>query len=249
MQFRILLFLVLALVPHVALAQDPLVLTTDDEVAVYGDHYHAKGTSSATILVFHQAESNRAEYALIIPRLVNAGFDVIAIDQRSGGDRFGQENHTVNRLEGSTDFLNALPDLEAALSYARFVQPTNPVILWGSSYSASLVFLLAAQHSDAVAAILAFSPGEYFPDKSLVAAAASKVTVPIFVTSSPDAAEVEQARAILAASPAKVKVQYVPKTGRHGSSTLHPDADPAGAEETWSAVNKFLGKVIKPGAG
>jgi hypothetical protein len=52
---------------------------------------------------------------------------------------------------------------------------------------------------------MAFSPGEYFDDMKAVARAAAKVRVPIYVTSAPDAGEVSDAKAILAASPARSK--------------------------------------------
>lgn len=249
MRYRILLFAVLVFLPYSAHAQEPLITTTDDNVQVYGDHHKTEGTARATILLFHQAGASRAEYAPIIPRLLKSGFDVVAIDQRSGGTRFGGENKTVGRLERSTDFLEALPDLEAALDYTRFVNPVAPIIAWGSSYSASLVFLLAAKHPDKISAVMAFSPGEYFPDPSLVRAAASKVSVPVFVTSAPDTGEVQAAQAIIAAAPAKQKVQFVPKSGVHGSSSLRPDANPQGAEEVWSAVNGFLDRVARKAGG
>ena len=40
------------------------------------------------------------------------------------------------------------------------------ILVWGSSYSAALVFLLAAEHQDEIKAILAFSPGEYLRGSS-----------------------------------------------------------------------------------
>lgn len=251
MRFRFPLFLILAFIPFSVHAQqsEPVVSTTDDNVLVYGDRYVAEGGGRATILLFHQAGASRAEYEPIIPRLLKSGFDVVAIDQRSGGSRFDGENKTVRRLERSTDFLEALPDLEAAMNYARFVNPANPIIAWGSSYSASLAFLLAAKHPDKIAAVMAFSPGEYFPDKSLVRTAASKVSVPIFATSSPKANEVEAAKAILAASPSQLKMQYVPEAGVHGASILRTDANPQGADAAWSAVNDFLNKLVRAGAG
>ncbi|MDR9866068.1 hypothetical protein, partial [Pseudomonas baetica] len=90
-------------------------------------------------------------------------------------------------------------------------------ILWGSSYSASLVFLLAADYPDQVKAVMAFSPGEYFDDKTMVRAAAANVKAPVFATSAQDGHEVDEARNILAAVPGQ-KEQFVPKQGGvHGA--------------------------------
>ena len=81
----------------------------------------------------------------------------------------------------------ALHDLEAALQWAKSSGQTGPIMVWGSSYSAALVFLLAASHRRGeVKAILAFSPGEYLHGSSTVRKAAAQVSIPIFVTSAKD---------------------------------------------------------------
>ena len=230
-------------------AETPLTLKAADGVTVFGTEYAATGKAKATILLFHQAGSNAAEYAEIAPRLVKDGFDAIAIDQRSGGTMFGRANKTVKKLGYSADYLTALPDLAAALAYAGKKKPGQPIIIWGSSYSASLVFLLAAKHPADIAAVLAFSPGEYFDGQASIAAAAAKVNVPVFVTSASSGGEVEEARAILAAVPAVFKEQFVPKKGVHGSSTLLKARNPDGRDKIWSAVEAFLTKALAASKG
>ena len=69
--------------------------------------------------------------------------------------------------------------------------------------------------------------------------------MPIFVDSAADPKEIADARSILSAAPAKVKVQYVPKVGIHGSSTLITSRDPQGAAANWDAVLKFLDGNIR----
>jgi dienelactone hydrolase len=113
--------------------------------------------------------------------------------------------------------------------------------VWGSSYSAALVFLLAAKHPSAVAAIMAFSPGEYLGADHSVRYAAAKVQVPVFITCAKDSEEVAAAQAIAGAVPGSLAVQLIPKSGGvHGSSTLRRDRNPVGSEENWQAVEKFL---------
>jgi dienelactone hydrolase len=222
-------------------ASEPVTLTASDGVKVYGDFYPAASKSASYILLFHQAGSNRAEYAPIAPRLVKLGFNCLAIDQRSGGDMFGQTNETVAHIGHNGDYLDALKDMEAALAWARARNHDAKVLVWGSSYSASLVFLLAAKHPDEIAAVLAFSPGEYLKDKHGVRDAAAHVSIPIFVTSAKDAEEIDAAKSIIAASPSKEKTQFIPKVaGVHGSSTLRADRNPAGEAENWTAVVAFL---------
>ena len=100
-------------------AQEHVALTASDGVKVYGDFYPAARKSDAYILLFHQAGSNRGEYAPIAPRLAKLGFNCLAIDQRSGAERWGQGNETVRQLGRSADYLDALKDMEAALVWAR----------------------------------------------------------------------------------------------------------------------------------
>ncbi|HTV85959.1 MAG TPA: alpha/beta hydrolase [Dyella sp.] len=212
-----------------------------DGVKIYGRYYHA-ASPKALIVLFHQAHSSKDEYKTIAPRLVAAGYSALAIDQRSGGNLYGP-NQTVQALGRSADYLDAKRDLEAALSFAETQK--LPIILWGSSYSASLTVVVASEHVNEIRGLAVFSPGEYFDQSpTMIRTAASKITVPFFVTSSKDPEEVAAAKAILAASPSTLKVQYVPVTGGvHGSSTLIPSRNPAGAEDNWKAILGFLGRL------
>jgi dienelactone hydrolase len=222
-----------------AFSAEPVVLTAADGVKIAGVHTSVE-KPKALILLFHQAGSGKDEYATIAPRLATWGYSSLRIDQRAGGDLFGG-NETVKALGKSVGYLAAKQDLEAALSWAEARK--LPVILWGSSYSASLVFLLAAEHPQQVRAVLAFSPGEYFDDKTLVARAAAKVKAPVFATSAQDGREIDATRVILAAVPG-AKEQFIPKQGGvHGSSTLLRQKNQDGAEPAWAAVIAFLQKV------
>lgn len=230
-----------------AISAEPVTLTAADGVKVAGV-YTGVDKPKALILLFHQAESGKDEYATIAPRLATWGYASLRIDQRAGGALFGGNETATGvgvkpgHVATSAEYLAARPDLEAALAWATAKK--LPVILWGSSYSASLVFLLAADHPGDVKAVMAFSPGEYFDDKTLVARAAARVKAPVFVTSAQDGHEIDEARTILAAVPGKDKEQFVPKQGGvHGASTLLRAKNKDGAEPAWAAVIAFLGKV------
>jgi dienelactone hydrolase len=167
--------------------------------------------------------------------------NVLAIDQRSGGDLYVPGNETVEHLGGSVkDYMSALPDLEAALTWAKQTYPGAPVYIVGSSYSAALVFLLAARHPHEIAAVAAFSPNEYLTDKGAVHAAARQIHVPVFIDSASDKDEIEAGRSIYAVIPSAKKVDHVPAVGIHGASTLRVDRDPSGAQANWSAFSAFL---------
>ncbi|MBV9103161.1 MAG: alpha/beta hydrolase [Candidatus Eremiobacteraeota bacterium] len=146
----------------------------------------------------------------------------------------------MSHLRRSEPYLAAERDLEAALEWAKKSYPSLAIIVWGSSYSASLVFVLAANHQGEVTKLLAFSPGEYFGDELHVADSAKRVTASIFVDSAADEKEIAEAKRLLDASPATVRVQYRPRHGVHGSSTLRKDRNPEGYEDNWTAVESFL---------
>jgi len=224
----------------------PIILRASDGVSVYAWHEPATDKALPAILLFHQAGSNHAEYAPIALQLAASRYHSLALDQRSGGPMWSQSNRTASELGKEVDYRAVLPDLEAALEWPPLQGLPRRSIVWGSSYSAALVFLLAAKHPSAVAAVMAFSPGEYLGDSHSVRDAATKVQSPVFVTSALDSGEIDAARAIAGAVPGSSAVQFVPKRGGvHGSSTLRRDSNPRGADENWQAVDRFLASIRK----
>lgn len=228
-----------------ARAQEQVQFKAAHGVMVYGVYYAAQSSSQPVILLFHQAGSNHFEYTPIAPKLVAAGFSCLAIDQRWGGEMWNQTNQTVKKLghaETAADKVTDLEaDLEGALVWARTQYPHRKFILWGSSYSASLVFVVAARHPDEVAGVLAFSPGEYFDEHpTMIEDAAMKVHVPVFITSENEPDRTEEATKIFNVVPSRDKVHYKAPFAVHGSSTLRTDRNPRGAKANWAAVMKFL---------
>jgi len=211
-----------------------------DRVPIVGFVYE-NPAPKAIILLFHQAGSSKYEYDPIGPRLAKDGYTAFAIDQRSGGSLYG-DNSTVAIVGGSKSFKDAEQDLNGAVRWAS--RKNLPIIIWGSSYSAALVFRVAAENPTKVRAVIAFSPGEYLWEPKLVAQAAARLRVPVFITSAHDPREVAAAKEIFDAVPGKDKVQFMPTgAGAHGSSALRPDKNPQGAAEYWNAVEGFLRKV------
>jgi dienelactone hydrolase len=204
---------------NVALGQETVSFETPDGVEVFAEFYSTGDAAKPIVLLFHQADYNKEEYSEIAPRLVEAGFNALAIDQRSGGNAYGGENLTVNALGKSTAYLEALPDLEAALTWAKD-KGYKTILVWGSSYSSSLVFLLAAEHPE-IAGVLSFSSGEYFSKLTLVQDAATKVTVPVFITSDGSQGEITRVHPIFTAVASPDKVEFEPEgIGFHGSFAL-----------------------------
>ncbi len=240
---RRIVFALLLAVCAAAGAAEPVTLVAADGVKVFGTLWRAAGPKPPLVLAFHQAGSSAGEYEPIAPRLVAAGYTVLAIDQRSGGAMYGP-NRTARAFGREASYDEALPDLEAALAWARAHAEGAPIVVVGSSYSAALVFVLAAAHPGGIAAVVAFSPGEYLARPHEVARAAGKVTVPAWIDQASSAAEIDRSAAILKTVRSADKTQFVGKgTSVHGASTLRSDRNPVGAEAHWSALLAFLGRV------
>jgi alpha-beta hydrolase superfamily lysophospholipase len=226
--------------PSIVSAQ-PVSFSAKDGVKIFGDLHPAIGKSRGTIVLFHMAGSNRAEYEPLAPILNADGFTTLAIDQRSGASLWGSANQTADTAKRSYDFADAIPDLEAAVAYAG-KQHSGPVVIWGSSYSAALVFVVAAMHPE-VKALLAFSPGEYIQGYS-IESEARKLSIPAFVTSASDRTEITAAKALADVVPNHLATQYIPEHGVHGSSSLRVDENPSGSDENWKHVKEFLDQAL-----
>ena len=158
---------------------DALGIKAADGTIVSAELVPAKGKAMGVVLMFHQAGSNRHEYDPIAPRIAERGWDCLKVDQRAGGSKWGDANPTASRAKGDKSYESAYPDLEAALNWAEG-EGYEKVVAWGSSYSASLALRLASEH-DTVDAVIAYSPGEYFDEKCVVAKWNSGVKVPTYV--------------------------------------------------------------------
>lgn len=195
-------------------------------------------SAAPVIVLCHQAGFNKYEYAEIAPKLCKMGFTCLAIDQRSGGEMDGHENETYLRAKEKklpTEYLNALADIIAGVNYG-YALTNKPVILWGSSYSSSLALKIAAVNPN-VKSVIAFSPGEYFPDKHYIGNSIKGLSKPMFVTCT----EKESGAAgklMDVTDQSKLTFFYPESKGTHGSKALW-SSDPANAVY-WAAVTEFL---------
>jgi len=148
-------------------APEHVETVTSDGVTIHGELF-ADGLApdAPLVLLFHQGgSSGRGEYAEIARWLNELGYRAIAWDQRAGGDLHGVANRTVEGLAADVPagYCDAYPDLQGALDHATEEGLTERVVVWGSSYSAALVFRLAAENPDRVSGLLAFSPASGGP--------------------------------------------------------------------------------------
>ncbi|XLS27469.1 alpha/beta hydrolase [Flavobacteriaceae bacterium M23B6Z8] len=220
-------------------SQETIEFASEDGLQVTADLYKAENSENFIVL-FHQAGWSRGEYKEIAPWLVAMGYNCLAVDLRSGSEINGVKNLTNSRAVKKglpTNYKDALPDIEAAVSYVKQKLEASNVILWGSSYSAALVLKYAGENPGKIQAVLSFAPGEYFGKKDYISSSARSIKIPVFITSARE--EAKNWRPIYDAIESDKKVSFLPETkGNHGSRALWSEFEDHEAYR--KEVRKFL---------
>jgi len=223
-------------------AQQTITFPSKDGLIITGDLY-ISSTKNPYILLCHQAGSSRGEYREIAPKLVNLGYNCLAIDQRSGKEVNFVKNETAIKAKEKNlknEYIDALPDIIAAIDYIKN-RTEKPIILWGSSYSASLALTIAPKELK-VGALIVFSPGEYFEQPDYVGSYVGKISVPLLALSSKS--EFADLEKLLTPVPKGLKTLFKPTDeGKHGSKALWEN-NPSN-KEYWMAVTMFFSKLKK----
>ncbi len=213
-----------------------------DGVTITADMYEVN-PDYPWVVLFHMAESSRGEYQRIAPKLNKLEVNCIAVDLRSGKENnfIVNETYVLAKNTGlGTSYMDAEADMRAAIEKAYLIA-RKPVIIMGSSYTASLAIKLGSEMPQ-VKAVIAFSPGEYFGKELDVAKAAKSLTKPTFIACGSD--EKKYTDAIANAVASRKKIYFAPpKGGAHGSECLGKDTD--GETEYWIQMINFLQTVKK----
>ncbi len=232
------------IINHQVLSQETITFKADDGVDITADLYLSHNESSPFIILFHQAQWSRGEYREIAPKLNKMGFNCMAVDQRAGKATNGIVNQThlsAKALNKSTGFPDAEPDMIRSIQFVRKNHATGKIIIWGSSYSSSLVLKIAGDRPELIDAALSFAPGEYFSrfgkGKDYISKSAKKIEKPVFITSAKD--EKDLWWGIYTSIPSSSKSYYLPTVGgNHGSKALWEKFEDN--KGYWAAVETFL---------
>jgi pimeloyl-ACP methyl ester carboxylesterase len=158
-----------------------VTFTSSDGLIITADIYIAD-KELPYILLFHQEGSSRGEYIEIAEKLTKLNYNCLAVDLRSGENSNYINNETALQAaeKGVSDrMIDARLDIKAAIDYAWNLS-YKPIILFGSSYSASLC-LLEGRTDDRVKSVIAFSPGEFFGDDIRIQDEMTSFDKPLFV--------------------------------------------------------------------
>ncbi|UXX78517.1 lysophospholipase [Reichenbachiella carrageenanivorans] len=230
------------------LAKETIKIKAADGVEVTVELYMVHPDTVPMIILYHQAGWSRGEYQEIAPILNQWGFNCMAVDQRSGNMVNNVQNKTfvsARQLMKETKYVDALPDMQAAINHAKMYLAKGQMIIWGSSYSAALVLKIAGDRSSDIDGVVAFSPGEYFQSmgksSDYITSSAQNIQCPSFITSS--RSEKNSWWGIHEAIPTETKFYYLPETsGNHGSRALWSKF--SDNEGYWNAVGVFLEQYL-----
>mgnify|MGYP001049923859 CR=1 FL=1 len=213
------------------------IIYAKDSLPITADIYEINN-KRPTVLLCHQAGYSRGEYKDTALKLMKLGFSCVAIDQRSGKEVNGIINETSFKAKQrnlSTNYIDAKQDIESAIDYMYNLNGHQPIILVGSSYSATLTMLIGNK-SDKVKAIAAFSPGEYYKTID-VKNAIKDISKPTFVTSSKK--EIPALIELVSLINSDFVTHFKPIVeGVHGSKALWEST--SGNEAYWQAFSSFL---------
>jgi pimeloyl-ACP methyl ester carboxylesterase len=236
--FPVLVYLFL---PFGSAGQEKVSFYSDDSLKITADLY-LKDYNFPFILLFHQGGASRGEYSEIALRLLKLDYNCLAIDLRAGEKINYVTNETAERAKSRKiphSFLDAKKDIEASIRYIRKFN-FKPVVLFGSSYSASLCLVVAVNNPQ-VNAVIAFSPGEYFRPELVVKDAISGLKQPVFISAT--SLEYEFVEQMLSDIPQANKYIYKPSKGKgeHGAKMLWQSCE--SADECWLELMLFFKKI------
>jgi len=220
-------------------AQEKVTFPATDSLIVTADFYRSSSDNPYIILT-HQAGFSRGEFIETAPRLVKLGYNCLAVDLRAGDQVNYIKDETSRRArKGGTSqtLLDSKKDISGAINYA-YSRSGKPVILLGSSYSASLDLLLAKDNSK-IKAVIAFSPGEFFPGVE-VNNEIEGLSKPLFIGTTKD--ELPYTKKILRNVESRYYTLFTPSgDGSHGSKALWLSSPQS--EEYWLALMMFINKL------
>jgi pimeloyl-ACP methyl ester carboxylesterase len=240
MKIPILLFFLCAALNAVT-GQEAVYFYADDGLKVRADLY-MHNHQQPFIILCHQDGSNRSEYYEMAPRLLNLNYNCLAVDLRAGGKSGFVQNETASQAltdKRTVRPLDAAADINAAIRYVQGISK-RPVILLGSSYSASLC-LLAAAGNPLVKAVIAISPGEYFQPLMTMGEEVRKVNQQVFVCATQT--EYPYLQKMLAGMPAEQLMLFKPEKskGIRGTGAFCHSYENNG--EYWFALMMFFKKL------
>ncbi len=222
-------------------AQVKVSFVSSDHLEITANLY-LKDPNLPFIILCHQENSSRGEFQEIADRLLKLDYNCLAIDLRSGESMNYIKNETAERARNQNiphSLLDDRKDIDAAVIYVKKFN-RHAVVLFGSSFSASLCLVIARNNPD-IKSVIAFSPGEYFRPELVVKDAINGLNIPIFVSTTN--LEYEYISEMLSGIAENMKTIYRPvkSQGIHGANALWQTSETS--NECWLELLLFFKKI------
>lgn len=236
--FRLLISSILILCSLSVRAQQVVSFYAQDGLKITADLY-LMDNKLPFILLFHQGEASRGEYSEIAKKLLKLDYNCMAVDLRYGEKINYTRNETaITAREGNFDqsMMASARDIKAAIDFVSRYNKQE-VILFGSSYSASLCLLEAVENVH-IKAVIAMSPGEYFRPEIVMKDKIRNINQPVFISSTN--LEYNFIREMFAASSQTNLHFFQPSQGRgdHGAKMLWGSS--ASSDQCWLDLLLFF---------
>lgn len=214
---------------------------SEDGVTITADLYF-KSSDVPYVLMFHQDNSSRGEYIDIAPRIMDMGYNCLAIDLRLGRSANYIDNETSKyaREKGlQPTYLETENDFAAAVEYA-FKKSGKPVLLFGSSFSSALCIKTGINNAR-VGAMILFEPGEFLKPDFLIKQKASEIDKPVFIATTSD--NLSYTKNLFVDTDASYLTYYHPNspTNLKGAKVLWPDNK--SNKDYWLSLLLFFSKL------
>ena len=138
---------VVAIVAQEAPAKEEIELEASDGLILKGDFYPQE-EASVGVLLLHMNGGTKSQWTAFIPKLQEAGYNVLAVDMRGFGSTGGR-----------TDWTLAQEDVQLWLDWLKAQENVTGIALAGGSIGANVALIGCANDPDCLT-VIALSPGE-----------------------------------------------------------------------------------------
>jgi len=139
---------------------EKITLRTTDNVEIVGNYFTVQSEKAPAVILLHMMPATKESWNKFAPKLVERGFQVLAIDERGHGESIKQADKTLDYREFTdTEQQSKLLDVDATQQFflGNGVQP-HDIFIGGGSVGANLTIQYMAEHSEIIAGF-AISPG------------------------------------------------------------------------------------------
>jgi len=225
-----------------AKSQDRVTFKSSDDLEVVA-HLYEMDPTYPYIILLHQGNYSKGEYKEIAISLLKLKYNCLAVDLRYGGTVNSIPNETAQNAKEKRvlrSMYDAGIDVEAAIDYI-YEKSSQEVVLFGSSYSATLALKLGMENPK-VKAVIAYSPGEFFRNHFLIHDELSKTDIPVYIAGTQ--LEYPYLLRLTELVPKDKLVVFQPQNdeGKHGAKALWKKNNDV-SQEYWLSLLMFINNI------